>query len=159
RNLDAELRTKDGDARLRALAFAAFRDAEQKTLREDFASNRVRAGDKESAYVSKQVGQRPAGGWPLVIAMHGGGGAPKAVNDQQWRHMQIYYEDHPEAGGYLYCALRAPTDEWNGFYTDYFYPPLERLIRQFVVCGDVDPDRVIAIGYSHGGYGAFALGP
>ncbi len=159
RNLDAELRTPEGDARLRALAFASFRAAEQKVLREDFAANRVRAGDKESAYVTKQVGERPAGGWPLVIAMHGGGGARKEVNDQQWRHMQVYYKDHAEAGGYSYCALRAPTDEWNGFYTDYFYPLLERLIRQFVVCGDVDPDRVIAIGYSHGGYGAFALGP
>jgi pimeloyl-ACP methyl ester carboxylesterase len=73
--------------------------------------------------------------------------------------MQRYYRDHPEVSGYLYCALRAPTDEWNGFYTDYFYPVLEKLIRQFVVCDDVDPDRVIAIGYSHGGYGAFALGP
>ena len=159
RNLDAELRTPAGDARLRQLAFAAFRAAEQKALQADFAANRVRAGDKESAYVCKPVGDKPAGGWPLVIAMHGGGGAPKEVNDSQWRHMQIYYKDHPEAGGYLYCALRAPTDEWNGFYTDYFYPLLERLIRQFIVCGEVDPDRVIAIGYSHGGYGAFALGP
>lgn len=159
RNLDAELQTKDGDARLRALAFAAWRDSEKNTLQVDFAASRVQAGDKASAYVCKQVGVRPAGGWPLVIAMHGGGGAPKQVNDSQWRHMQIYYKDHPEAGGYLYCALRAPTDEWNGFYTDYFYPLLERLIRQFVVCGDVDADRVVAIGYSHGGYGAFALGP
>jgi predicted esterase len=108
----------------------------------------------------KQVGDKPANGrWPLVIAMHGGGNAPKRVNDSQWQHMQIYYKDHPEAGGYLYCALRAPTDEWNGFYTDYFYPLLETLIRQFVVCADVDPDRVIALGYSHGGYGAFAIGP
>lgn len=160
RNLDAELRHKDGDARLRALAFAAFADAEKKTLQADFAANVARAGGKESPYVVKQVGERPqTGRWPLVIAMHGGGGVKKEVNDSQWRHMQIYYQDHAEVGGYLYCALRAPTDEWNGFYTDYFYPVLERLIRQFVVCGDVDPDRVVAIGYSHGGYGAFAIGP
>lgn len=160
RNLDAELRTAAGDARLRRLAFAAFVDAEKKALQEDFAANRARAGGKESAYVVKQVGDKPKDGrWPLVIAMHGGGNAPKELNDSQWRHMQVYYKDHPEAGGYLYCALRAPTDEWNGFYTDYFYPLLERLIRQFVVCGDVDPDRVVAIGYSHGGYGAFAIGP
>jgi pimeloyl-ACP methyl ester carboxylesterase len=73
--------------------------------------------------------------------------------------MQVYYREHPEAGGYLYCALRAPTDEWNGFYTDYVYPLVERLILQFVVCAGVDPDRVFAIGYSHGGYGCFAIGP
>jgi pimeloyl-ACP methyl ester carboxylesterase len=84
----------------------------------------------------------------------------KRVNDQQWQVMQQYYKGHVEAaGGYLYCALRAPTDEWNSFYTDYFYPVLERLIRQFAVCGEVDTNRVIAIGYSHGGYGAFAVGP
>jgi len=159
RNLDAELRSVAGDARLRQLAFGAFRKSQLAALQQDHAANVARAGGKASPFTVKQVGAKPAGGWPLVIAMHGGGNAPKAVNDQQWQHMQIYYKDHPQAGGYLYCALRAPTDEWNGFYTDYFYPVLERLIRQFVVCQDVNPDRVIAIGYSHGGYGAFAIGP
>jgi pimeloyl-ACP methyl ester carboxylesterase len=91
--------------------------------------------------------------------MHGGGGVPKQINDSQWQHMQIYYKDHPEAGGYLYCALRAPTDEWNGFYTDYMYPLIDRLILQFGVCAEIDPDKVYAIGYSHGGYGAFSIGP
>ncbi|HEU4417405.1 MAG TPA: transglutaminase domain-containing protein, partial [Planctomycetota bacterium] len=159
RNLDAELRTVEGDERLRGLAFAALCRAERPQLQQDHAQNVVRAGGKQSAFVCKQVGDKPASGWPLVIAMHGGGGVKKEVNDSQWRHMQVYYKDHPEAGGYLYCALRAPTDEWNGFYTDYFYPVIERLIRQFVVCAEVNPDRVIAIGYSHGGYGAFAVGP
>ena len=160
RNLDAELRTPAGDARLRALVAQSWAAAERAKLQADFDAKVARAGDKQSPYTVKQVGEKPASGrWPLVIAMHGGGNAPKRVNDSQWQHMQIYYKDHPEAGGYLYCALRAPTDEWNGFYTDYFYPLLETLIRQFVVCGDVDPDRVIALGYSHGGYGAFAIGP
>lgn len=159
RNLDAMLATPAGDARLRQLAFAALCASERAALQPDFDAKRVRAGDKESPYTWKVVGDKPAGGYGLVIAMHGGGGAPKRVNDSQWQHMQIYYRDHPEAGGYVYCALRAPTDEWNGFYTDYFYPLLEKLIRQFVVCGEVDPDRVVAIGYSHGGYGAFAIGP
>ncbi|MCC7398432.1 MAG: hypothetical protein IT455_15285 [Planctomycetes bacterium] len=160
RNLDAELATAAGDARLRAIAAAAWQAAERPRLQADFDARVVRAGDKQSPFTVKPVGDKPASGrWPLVIAMHGGGNAPKQLNDSQWQHMQIYYRDHAEAGGYLYCALRAPTDEWNGFYTDYFYPLLEQLIRLFVVCGDVDPDRVIAIGYSHGGYGAFAIGP
>lgn len=159
RNLDAKLRTVAGDTELRAAVFAAWKRSERKTLLADHEQSRVRAGGKESPFTQKQVGDKPAAGWPLVIAMHGGGGVPKRINDSQWRHMQIYYKDHPEAGGYLYCALRAPTDDWNGFYTDYFYPVIEKLIRQFVACGDVDPDRVIAIGYSHGGYGAFAVGP
>jgi len=158
RNLDEELKTKAGDKRLRGLVWQSIKAHEQKALQADHDANRVRAGGKESPFTVKQVGEKPVGGWPLVIAMHGGGGVPKSFNDSQWRHMQIYYKDHPEASGYLYCALRAPTDEWNGFYTDYFYPVMEKLIRQFVVCRDVNPDRVIAIGYSHGGYGAFAVG-
>jgi predicted esterase len=157
--LDRELLTAAGDARLRALAFAAFRRAPHADLRADFAQNRVRTADRESPYTVAPVGERPPRGWALVVAMHGGGGVEHAVNDQQWQHMQVYYRPHPEAGGYLYVALRAPNDAWNGFYDDAFYPLFERLVRQFVVCGDVDPDRVFAIGYSHGGYGAFALGP
>jgi hypothetical protein len=70
-----------------------------------------------------------------------------------------YYKEHPEAGGYIYLALRAPNDEWNGFYDDAICPLVERLIRQFVLFADVDPDRVYALGASHGGYGAFVIGP
>ncbi len=73
--------------------------------------------------------------------------------------MQIYYRDHPEVGGYCYVALRAPNNEWNGFYTDYIYPLIDNLVRQFLLFGDVDPNKVFIMGYSHGGYGAFAIGP
>ena len=91
--------------------------------------------------------------------MHGGGNAPAAVNDQQWRGMFKRYKDHPEAGGYVYLSLRAPNDTWNGFYDDAICPLVERLIRQFVVLGDVNPDKVYTLGASHGGYGAFVIGP
>ena len=159
RNLDLELRTKQGDQRLRRIVWQSLQAHDLKLLMVDHDQKRVRAGGKQSPFTVRQVGVKPDGGWPLVIAMHGGGGVAKEFNDSQWRDMQSYYRDHPADEGYLYCALRAPTDEWNGFYTDYFYPIMEKLIRQFVVCSDVNPDRVIAIGYSHGGYGAFAVGP
>ena len=65
----------------------------------------------------------------------------------------------PEAGGYVYLALRAPNDTWNGFYDDAICPLVERLIQQFVLFDDVNPDKVIPLGASHGGYGAFVIGP
>ena len=89
--------------------------------------------------------------------MHGGGGAPTQVNDSQWKVMEIYYKDHPEVLGYKYVALRAPNDVWNGFYDDYVPPLVTNLIRQFTIFGDVDPDKVYLLGYSHGGYGAFFI--
>ena len=73
--------------------------------------------------------------------------------------MAKHYFDHPEVGGYKYLALRAPNDTWNGFYDDYVYPLIANLIEQQVVLNDVDSDKVFIMGYSHGGYGAYAIGP
>src|SRR5262249_9551261 len=87
------------------------------------------------------------------------GNAPQEVNDRQWKQMQSYYKDHPEAGGYLYVALRAPNNEWNGFYADYVYPLIDALILQFRLFAEIDPNKVFIMGYSHGGYGAYAIGP
>jgi pimeloyl-ACP methyl ester carboxylesterase len=147
------------EAARRAVWKAYRASALHEDLKADFEKNRVRFKEYVSPYVVKKVGQRPEGGWPLFIALHGGGGAPKEVNDSQWKIMQIYYKDQDTVGGYQYLALRAPNDTWNGFYADYVPPLVVNLIRQFLVFGDVDPDKVFLMGYSHGGYGAFFVGP
>ena len=141
-------------------AWDAFKAAPDAELRKEFDANTVSTADRTSPYLWRKVGDKPANGWGLVIAMHGGGNAPKSVNDGEWRYMfNGYYKDHPEAGGYIYLALRAPNDTWNGFYDDAISPMVERLILQFVKFEDVDPSRVYACGASHGGYGAFVIGP
>ena len=148
------------EAAVRAAAWKAYLEAPLHSARkEDFDKRQVRFKTHLSPYTLKNVGKRPEGGWPLFIAMHGGGGVPKRINDSQWRHMQIYYRDQPSVTGYRYLALRAPNDTWNGFYADYVYPLIENLVRQFLVFGDVNPDKVFIMGYSHGGYGAFSIGP
>ena len=145
---------------VRRVVWQAYVDAPiHDALKKSFDENKVRSEDKVSPYTVKTVGTRPAKGWGLFIAMHGGGGAPQELNDSQWRHMQIYYRDHPEVGGYRYVALRAPNNEWNGFYTGYVYPLIANLVQQFLLFSDVDPNKVFIMGYSHGGYGAFAIGP
>lgn len=148
------------EAAVRRIAWEAFRAAPvQGALRTDFDAHQVRFEKYLSPYTVKTVGQRPEGGWALFIAMHGGGNAPKRVNDQQWRVMQSYYHDQDSVPGYLYVALRAPNDTWNGFYDNYVYPLVANLIDQFLLFADVNPDKVFLMGYSHGGYGAFAIGP
>ncbi|MEK7678009.1 MAG: transglutaminase domain-containing protein [Verrucomicrobiota bacterium] len=151
---------RENDPAVRRLAWEAYRSTPiHDALKQDFDAKQVRFEQHLSAYAVKTVGARPANGWALFIALHGGGGAPKTVNDSQWKQMQIYYHDHAEAGGYLYVALRAPNDTWNGFYDVYVYPLIANLIRQFTLFGDVDANKVFLLGYSHGGYGAFAIGP
>jgi pimeloyl-ACP methyl ester carboxylesterase len=146
---------------VRRTVWEAFRAAAplHRPLHDDFATNQVRFGKHLSPYTVKTVGLKPTNGWALFIAMHGGGNAPKEVNDSQWKIMQRYYRDHAEAGGYHYVALRAPNDTWNGFYDVYVYPLVANLIREFVIFADVDPNKVFIMGYSHGGYGAYAIGP
>ena len=148
------------EAAVRELAWKSFLEAPLHSgLKEDFGKHQVRFKTHLSPYTVKNVGKRPKGGWPLFIAMHGGGGTTQQVNDSQWRHMQIYYRDQGSVTGYRYLALRAPNNKWNGFYDDYVYPLVENLVRQFLLFGDVDPDKVFIMGYSHGGYGAFSIGP
>ncbi|MFP6632044.1 MAG: transglutaminase-like domain-containing protein, partial [Planctomycetota bacterium] len=116
------------EATVRAAAWKAYLEAPlHSALKENFDKHEVRFKTHLSPYTLKNVGKRPKGGWPLFIAMHGGGGAPKRVNDSQWRHMQIYYRDQASVTGYQYLALRAPNDTWNGFYADYVYPLIENL--------------------------------
>jgi poly(3-hydroxybutyrate) depolymerase len=149
----------DDDAR--AWAWEAYRSsAVHEPLKQQYEAKSVATNDRKSPYLWRYVGEKPKDGWSLVIAMHGGGGVPAKVNDGQWKRMfENYYHDHPEAGGYVYLALRAPNDTWNGFYDDAICPLVETLIRQFVIFGEVNPDRVYALGASHGGYGAFVIGP
>lgn len=138
----------------------AYKSAPDTAMKADFDANVVKTADRSSPYKWRTVGTKPANGWGLVIAMHGGGGAPKQVNDREWDGMfKSYYADQPDVPGYIYLALRAPNDEWNGVYDDAIVPLIERLIQQFVKFGDVDPDSVYACGASHGGYGAFVIGP
>lgn len=145
----------------RTQAWGAYKAAPaQQGLRREWEAKTVITSERNAAYLWRTVGEKPAQGWGLVIALHGGGNAPKAVNDREWQHMfRAYYREHPEAGGYVYLALRAPNDTWNGFYDDAICPLVERLIRQFVLFADVNPDKVFALGASHGGYGAFVIGP
>ena len=157
---DLDVLLGDNEPAVRRVVWESFRAAPiHASLKQEFGATQVRFETHLSPYTVKTVGTRPANGWALFIAMHGGGGAPQEVNDSQWKVMQHYYRDHPESGGYLYVALRAPNNQWNGFYTGYVYPLIANLVRQFLLFGDVDPNKVFLMGYSHGGYGAFAIGP
>lgn len=156
--LNAEL-TANEEA-VRAAVWKAYQAAPiHAAQKKDYDENQVRFEKYQSAYVVREVGKRPEKGWPLFIAMHGGGNAPKSLNDSQWKQMQTYYRDQKDVTGYKYLALRAPNDTWNGFYDTYVPPLIYNLIRQFAVFGDIDTDKLFIMGYSHGGYGAFYIGP
>ncbi|GMV25741.1 MAG: hypothetical protein AMXMBFR58_17720 [Phycisphaerae bacterium] len=100
-------------------------------------------------------GDPPATGRSLFISMHGGGGAPAEVNEQQWRNQVRLYE--PAEGVYL--APRAPTDNWNLWHEAHIDALFDRIILSAVLFENVDPNRVYLTGYSAGGDGVYQLGP
>ena len=100
-------------------------------------------------------GKKPPTGRSLYISLHGGGGAPKQVNDSQWENQKRLYR--PAEGVYL--APRAPTNTWNLWHQGHIDPLFDRLIENLIVFEDVDPDRVYLMGYSAGGDGVYQVAP
>ncbi len=100
-------------------------------------------------------GEKPKDGRSLYISMHGGGGAPAAVNDQQWRNQIGLYQ--PEEG--IYLAPRAPMNTWDLWHQPHIDALFEQIIKSAVVLMDVNPDKVYITGYSAGGDGTYRLAP
>lgn len=112
-------------------------------------------GALKMPYALQTAGKKPAKGWPLIISLHGGGTAPKQINDAQWENQKRRY------GAVLknckYLTPRAPRDRepWH----PYVFPLFEKLITQMIWLESVDPDRVYLMGYSEGGYSCFRVIP
>ncbi len=101
----------------------------------------------------KRFGDRPKDGRSLFISMHGGGSAPAAVNDQQWKNQIGLYK--PAEG--VYVAPRAPTDTWNLWHEPHIDSLFDTLIQAAVLTEGVNPNKVYLMGYSAGGDGVYQL--
>lgn len=135
---------------------AAERAAELRAARSaEVAAKEVRAGGKALRWLEKEFALAPEGKRSLWISMHGGGGAPPAVNDQQWRNQIRLYA--PAEG--IVVAPRAPTDTWNLWHEAHIDGLFARLIDDFVAVRGVDPAKVYLLGYSAGGDGVWQLAP
>jgi hypothetical protein len=122
---------------------------------EEMKERKLREGELEMPFDYKVFGEKPKTGRSLFISLHGGGGAPKAVNDKQWENQKRLYR--PAEGVYL--APRAPTNTWNLWHQAHIDKLFDRLIENLIVFEDVDPNRVYVLGYSAGGDGVYQLAP
>ena len=67
-------------------------------------SSIIKIGELEMPFAYKIFGEKPKDGRSLFISMHGGGGAPARVNDQQYENQKGLYK--PEEGVYLLAEGR-----------------------------------------------------
>ena len=115
----------------------------------------LKHGDLAMPFDVKTFGEAPPGGRSLWISMHGGGGAPKQVNDGQWENQKRLYT--LDEG--FYVSPRAPTNTWNLWHEGHMDVLLGRLIENMVALEGVNPDKVYVMGYSAGGDGVYQMAP
>jgi hypothetical protein len=145
----------DGFIKKHHLALAAKRSVEMKEVKDGFQYFEVQAAGKTMRCVGRLYGKDEKGKRALYLSMHGGGGAPARVNDQQWNNQIGLYK--PKEGWYV--APRAPSNTWNLWHEPHIDALFGRLIEDMVATRGVDPNRVYLMGYSAGGDGVYQLAP
>ncbi len=147
--------TRDAATKAVHAAWEAFVAKERDARAAEIAAGKVPGGGTTMKFFHVARGAKPERGHALYISMHGGGGTAAQVNDQQWENQKRLYA--PDEG--IYVAPRAPGDTWDLWHQAHIDPLFDRLIGDFVITGEVDPDRVYLMGYSAGGDGVFQLAP
>lgn len=115
-------------------------------------------GDVTMKYGIQIIGEPDENGYPLYIALHGGGqGDTPDVNNQQWYAMATYYKSSVKNG--IYVNPRGVRDTWDTHANPESYPLYDELIENMILFYNVDPERVYILGYSAGGDGVYMIAP
>ncbi len=147
--------TKADAVKAREILWAAQKARLAKERAAEIEARLITDGKLEMPFDLKTFGEKPERGRSLWISLHGGGGAPKEVNDSQWENQKKLYK--LEEG--LYVSPRAPTNTWDLWHQSHIDRMFDRLIEDLIAIEDVDPDRVYVLGYSAGGDGVYQIGP
>lgn len=138
-----------------AILWASRREVLRQERQAEMDAREIVIGDLRMPFWYRTFGDAPADGRSLYISMHGGGGAPAAVNDQQYENQKRLYQ--PAEG--IYLVPRAPTNTWNLWHEQHIDDFLDRLIVDLTIFENVNPNRVYLMGYSAGGDGVYQLAP
>ena len=125
------------------------------TRQPEMESRKLKLDNVEMPFWYQVYGDKPETGHSLYISLHGGGGVPEEINDQQWENQKNLYQISEG----IYLVPRAPTNSWNMWHQAHVDKFLSRLIENLIVLENVDPNRVYIMGYSAGGDGTYQLGP
>lgn len=121
-------------------------------------SGQITVGGKTMHFVHKQKGDRPSDGYMLVFGLHGGGGVPKDVNDQQFsNHKNLYGKYLPD--GSIWVAPRSVEDAPDMWRKPYMEDFLYGITHAFTTTNLVNPNKVFLTGYSAGGDGVYHMAP
>jgi predicted esterase len=147
--------SKSQAAEAKRMLVAARTSRLLKSRKAEMEAKEIAIGKLKMPFAYTVYGDAADGQRSLYISMHGGGNAPKRVNDGQWENQKRLYR--PEEG--VYVAPRAPTNTWNLWHEKHIDEFFGRLIENMVLFEGVDWNRVYIMGYSAGGDGVYQLAP
>src|SRR5271166_5938181 len=128
--------TKADAAIAHDLIWKAYVSQNSKMLAEELRLQKLTGDDKVMPLFLKTFGEKPKEGRSLWISLHGGGNAPKSVNDSQWENQKRLYT--LKEG--IYAVPRAPTNTWNLWHEPHIDRLFDHLIEAMIVQEEVDPD-------------------
>lgn len=97
-------------------------------------------------------GERPAEGYPLFLYLHGSG-----EPSREWAN-GLYFAQNFKDSPSVYMVPRIPnTGEWYRWYQRSKQYVWEKMIRQALASGEINPNRLYMFGISEGGYGSQRL--
>lgn len=97
-------------------------------------------------------GEKPQGGWPLFLYLHGSG--PRDLEWQYGRLWALRFQDAPSA----YFIPQIPQEgAWYRWWQKSKQWAWEKMLRLALCSGNVDPYKIYIFGISEGGYGSQRL--
>ena len=128
-----------------------------KTRQEEMQNKAIKCQNNQSLrFYDKVYGKADPSGYCLFICLHGGGQGTPQMNDDQWRNI-IPFENNGFKQGTIAVATRGITNTWNLHFVGESYPAITRLVENYIIFGNVDPNKVYLMGFSAGGDGTYAL--
>lgn len=131
----------------------------QTTFGQQWKDQKLELDDLSMPFFYQTFGDQPSDGRSLFISMHGGGGAPANVNDQQYENQKHLYDQTMNTLEGIYLAVRAPTNTWNLWHQAHISEFFNLLIQLAVIYEEVNPNKVYLLGYSAGGDGVYQMAP
>ena len=128
-----------------------------KTRQEEMKNKTIQCQNNQTLrFYDKFYGNAGPSGFCLFICLHGGGQGSAQMNDGQWNNI-ISFENGAFTNGTIAVAPRGITNTWNLHFVKESFPAITRLVENYIIFYNVDPNRIYLMGFSAGGDGTYSL--